>query len=98
MELVDKINVNRISTENYTVTFDIPDNCDFVLLDDTKGGYTVEVNLVPPATSPSSSYHTHIFDTRAFDGQIDISFDQQDYQTNLAARRIKPVIRIATID
>ncbi|WP_291113613.1 hypothetical protein [Flavobacterium sp. UBA6135] len=96
MELVDKINIDRISIEEYKVTFDIPDNCDFYLQDDSKGNYDVIVTLTPPATIPSSSYVTHVFDTKAYGDNISISFDQQEYQTNLASRKIKPVFRIAT--
>ncbi|GGD25942.1 hypothetical protein [Flavobacterium orientale] len=98
MELVGKINIERISTEEYAVIFDIPDNCDFVLEDDSRGSYNIIVTLIPPATSPSSTYNTHIFDSRAYEGNIVISFDQQDYQVNLVDRKVKPVIRIATIE
>jgi hypothetical protein len=96
MELVGKIILERTSVEEYTVSFDVPDNCDFLVTDDTKGGYIAEVTLIPPATSPSTTFTTHSFDARAFDDKIEISFDQEEYTGSTSSRKIKPVYRIDT--
>jgi hypothetical protein len=96
MELVGKIILERTSIEEYTVSFDVPDNCDFSVTDDTKGGYLVEVSLIPPATSPSTTFTTHSFDTKANNDMIEISFDQEEYSPSTSTRKIKPTIRIET--
>ncbi|MDP2161452.1 MAG: hypothetical protein Q8K02_13285 [Flavobacterium sp.] len=96
MELVGKINLERTSIEEYTVSFDVPDNCDYSLTDDSRGNYVVFISLIPPATSPSSTFTTHDFDTRAYDDKIEIIFDQEEYEDNTSTRKTKPVISITT--
>lgn len=93
MELLGNYNVNRIDTQNYKVTFEIPDNCNYKLRTNP-GSYDVEIQLNDGESNPSTNYQSNNFTATEDRGEILIQFIQMDYTSNPPAYRTKPVIRI----
>lgn len=90
-ELLGSYQVKRIDIQNYKVSFDIPDNCNFSI-DEKDGIYTVNIELKSGETTPSKTYVTHTFDTKAVGGEIEIAFKQKDNPYNRTKPRMKILI------
>ena len=52
MELLGTYTITRIDEKNYTLVYEIPDNCDFSVAD-KDGVYAITIELKPGQTEPS---------------------------------------------
>lgn len=93
MELLGTYNISRVDEKNYTLVYEIPDNCNFSVAD-KDGVYAITIELKPGQTEPSLKYVTETLNCEAFDGIIDIKFIQQDYENLGATYSTKPKVKV----
>ncbi|WP_396184060.1 hypothetical protein [Flavobacterium sp.] len=93
MELLGTYTITRIDEKNYTLIYEIPDNCDFSA-SDKDGVYAITIELKPGETEPSLKYITETLNCEAFAGIIDVKFIQQDYENLGATYSTRPKVKI----
>jgi hypothetical protein len=97
MELLGTYTISRVDEKNYTLAYEIPDNCDSSV-DDKDGVYAITIELKTGQTKPSTKFISETIPCEAFKGFIDITFIQQDFE-NLGTRNLlKPKIKIVVND
>ncbi len=91
-ELLGSYSITRLTIEEYKVTFEIPDNCTYKVIDND-GIYIVFIELMENETQPSQQFNIFSFLTQAFAGYIHVEFNQKIGLDGLASAN-KPRIRI----
>ena len=78
MALVKDYGISTINDTNFTVTFSIPDNCDFKLTS-AAGKYYITVGLMKGQTIPSAVYMPCTASVAAIADVTDLQFQQVLY-------------------
>ena len=92
-ELLGSYSILRINIEEYKVFFEIPNNCSYKVTDND-GVYIVFIELMENETEHTDNYNSYSFITRAFEGIIQVEFNQKIGLDGLASAN-KPRIRIS---
>ncbi len=91
MELLRTYSLNRTASMTYSLTFEIPDNCNYkTAVVSGKNVITIELNK--GQTTPSAVYVANTITPSIINNIICVDFEQEDPDTGLKSK--KPKIRV----
>lgn len=93
MELLGTYSITRIDEKNYDLSFDIPVNCNYGVIN-VNGVYTVTIKLNSGEKNPSTKFNIEKYSCSTYNGIIDIIFTQEDFLVLAASYNTRPKIRI----
>jgi hypothetical protein len=94
MELLHTYSISRNATMGYSITFYIPDNCEYKLTY-SNGNNLINIDLKKGQTVPSTKYESHTLTPTTHNNVINIEFEQKEMNTQSSLK--KPRIRIDVI-
>lgn len=80
--------INQLNDQDFTISFQIPDNCSYQLSPSSSGNYVISIKLNPGQTEPSSNFVSYEEPTSSSGKALNIIFEQYE-KSGVIIRRPK---------